>query len=70
MGFEIREEATQLTHEQLKTGPGGIYSYRGYDVKAEYPEVYPGKIHPLQRIIEEIRSIFIKLGFQNQREPS
>lgn len=63
MGFEIREEATQLTHEQLKTGSWRNLRYRGYDVKAEYPEVYPGKIHPLQRIIEEIRSIFIQLGF-------
>lgn len=67
IGFEIREEATQLTHENLKTGSWKSLQYRGYDVNAEYPEVYPGKIHPLQRIIEEVRSIFIKLGFTESK---
>jgi len=67
IGFEIKEEATQLTHEQLKTGSWKSLQYRGYDVNAEYPEVYPGKIHPLQRIIEEVRNIFIKLGFQESK---
>ncbi len=67
IGFEIKEEATQLTHEQLKTDSWKSLQYRGYDVNAEYPEVYPGKIHPLQRIIEEVRIIFIKLGFQESK---
>ena len=67
IGFEIREEATQLTHENLKTGSWKSLQYREYDVNAEYPEVYPGKIHPLQRIIEEVRSIFIKLGFTESK---
>ena len=67
IGFEIKEEATQLTHEHLKTGSWKSLEYRGYDVNAEYPEVYPGKIHPLQRIIEEVRSIFIKLGFTESK---
>ncbi len=67
IGFEIKEEATQLTHEHLKTGSWKSLEYRGYDVKAEYPEVYPGKIHPLQRIIEEVRNIFIKLGFTESK---
>ena len=67
IGFEIKKEATQLTHEQLKTGSWKSLQYRSYDVNAEYPEMYPGKIHPLQRIIEEIRNIFIKLGFKESK---
>ena len=67
IGFEIKKEATQLTHKQLKTGSWKSLQYRGYDVNAEYPEVYPGKIHPLQRIIEEVRNIFIKLGFKESK---
>jgi phenylalanyl-tRNA synthetase alpha chain len=62
-GIEIREEATQLTHQHLKTGSWKNLHYRGYDIKAEHPETFPGKIHPLQRIIEEIRRIFLNLGF-------
>lgn len=63
IGIEIREEATQLTHEQLKTGAWKSLHYRGYDINAEHPETFPGKMHPLQRIIEEIRAIFLNMGF-------
>ena len=31
--------------------------------------VYPGKMHPLRRIINEIRSIFLALGFTESRGP-
>ena len=63
MGIVIRDQTTQLTHNDLKTGKWRELEFRPYDVQAEYPDIYPGKIHPLQRTIEEIRSIFIKLGF-------
>lgn len=67
MGIELREEATQLTHEQLKTGSWKELKFRGYDVHAEYPETFPGKMHPLQRTIEDIRQIFLKMGFAESR---
>lgn len=68
-GLEIREEATQLTHEDLKTGRWKKLYYRGYDIHAEYPIIFPGKMHPLKRIIEEIRDIFLKMGFTEARGP-
>lgn len=66
-GFKIQDEATQLTHEQLKTGEWKNLHYRGYDINASAPKNYPGKIHPLQQTIEEIRSIFIDMGFTEDR---
>ncbi len=63
IGIEIKEQATQLTHEQLKTGSWKNLEYRSYDVHAEHPETFPGKMHPLQRTIEDIRQIFLKMGF-------
>lgn len=66
-GFEIREEATQLTHEQLKTDSWKNLHYRGYDIQAEHPLIFPGKMHPLQRTIQEIRRIFLNLGFTESR---
>lgn len=63
-GFTIREEATQLTHQQLKDEEWKNLSYRPYDIEADAPEIFIGKEHPLRRIIEEIRSIFINLGFR------
>lgn len=66
-GITIKDEVTQLTHEQLKTGSWSNLYYRPYNIYAEYPDVYPGKKHPLQRIIEEIRSVFLKLGFKESK---
>ncbi|RAP53266.1 MAG: phenylalanine--tRNA ligase subunit alpha [Methanosphaera sp. rholeuAM270] len=66
-GIIIQEEATQLTHEQLKTGSWKNLHYRGYDINASAPNTYPGKIHPLQQTIEEIRSIFIDMGFDEAK---
>ena len=54
-GFTIEEEATQLTHEQLKEGSWKDLKYRPYDINAEYPLFFPGKEHPLRRIIQEGR---------------
>ncbi len=62
-GFTIQDEATQVTHEQLKEGTWKNLHYRGYDINASAPKKFPGKIHPLQQTIEEIRDIFIDLGF-------
>ena len=36
-GFTIEEEATQLTHQQLKEGSWKDLKYRPYDINAEYP---------------------------------
>lgn len=66
-GFSIQNEATQLTHEQLKTGSWKNLHYRGYDINASAPKNFPGKIHPLQQTIEEIRSIFIDMGFDEAK---
>ncbi|WP_297983447.1 phenylalanine--tRNA ligase subunit alpha [uncultured Methanobrevibacter sp.] len=62
-GFTLEEEATQLTHEQLKDDSWKDLRYRPYDINAEYPIFFAGKEHPLRRIIQEIREIFLNLGF-------
>jgi len=68
-GINIKDETTQLTHHQLKTGSWRSLKFRGYDITAEHPETFPGKMHPLQRTIEEIRNIFLKMGFTESRGP-
>lgn len=62
-GFIIEKQATQLTHKQLKEGSWKNLQYRPYDIDAEAPEIFPGKEHPLRKIIDEIREIFLNLGF-------
>ena len=62
-GFEIKEQATQLTHQQLKDGEWKSLQYRPYDINAEAPVLFAGKKHPLRVIIDEIREIFLNMGF-------
>ena len=68
-GLNIQEEATQLTHQHLKESAWKDLKYRAYDINAEYPEIFPGKVHPLRMIIEEIREIFLNLGFNESNGP-
>ena len=62
-GFTIQKQATQLTHKQLKEGQWKNLQYRPYDINAEAPVVFAGKKHPLRVIIDEIREIFLNMGF-------
>ena len=62
-GFTIQEQATQLTHQQLKDGEWKSLQYRPYDITAEAPVAFAGKKHPLRVIIDEIREIFLNMGF-------
>ena len=62
-GFTIQEQATQLTHQQLKDGEWKNLQYRPYDINAEAPVIFAGKKHPLRIIIDEIREIFLNMGF-------
>ena len=66
-GFTIKEQATQLTHEHLKEGEWKSLEYRPYDINAEAPVIFAGKKHPLRVIIDEIREIFLNMGFSEDK---
>ena len=66
-GIDLTYTVSQLTHEQLKTGSWKSLKFRSYDINAEHPETFPGKIHPLTRIIEEIRDVFLNMGFTESK---
>ena len=63
MGLEVRDEVAQLTPELIQTGKWKDVQLRRYDVRTFAPAVYPGKKHPLTRIADEIRAIFVDMGF-------
>ena len=62
-GITIEEEISQLTPEMIKSGEWKNKKFRKYDVRAFAPSVYPGKLHPLNQLIEKIRRIFAEMGF-------
>ncbi|MEM4297977.1 MAG: phenylalanine--tRNA ligase subunit alpha [Nitrososphaerota archaeon] len=65
---EIRE-VDQLTPELILSGRWRRVKLRGLDVRAPAPTLYPGKKHPVQRFIDEVREIFVSLGFEEVEGP-
>jgi len=68
-GLEVAEEVSQLTPELIITKKWRETKLRRFDVTASGPTVYPGKVHPLQQIIQRAREIFLEMGFTEIRGP-
>jgi phenylalanyl-tRNA synthetase alpha chain len=52
-----------LTPEIITTGKWKNMNFSSIDVVASTPTLYPGRQHPLTDIIEEVKEIFVSLGF-------
>ncbi len=63
LGIELKEEVAQLTPELVQTGKWRDVSIRKYDVNTFAPSVFAAKKHPLTRVADEVRRIFIQMGF-------
>ena len=62
-GLDLREETGTLTREQILSGSWKTANLRKFDVTKLPKKAYPGKIHPYQRIIMEMREILLEMGF-------
>jgi phenylalanyl-tRNA synthetase alpha chain len=60
-----REEKLErkLTSELITSGKWKYARFSALDVEAPAPAIYPGRRHPLVDIIEEVKEIFVGLGF-------
>jgi phenylalanyl-tRNA synthetase alpha chain len=63
-GIDMREENGTLTRDQILSGAWKTLNLRRYDVTKLPKKAYPGKIHPYQRIISEMREILLEMGFE------
>lgn len=68
-GIEPAAEVNQLTPELLASGRWRDVILRRYDVTLPAAPRYPGKPHPLQRVIAEIRRAFFEMGFEEVASP-
>jgi len=59
----------RLTTELITSGKWKETNFGALDVEAPAPVIYPGRRHPLTEIIEEIKEIFIGLGFSEIEGP-
>jgi phenylalanyl-tRNA synthetase alpha chain len=64
-----RLESRLLTTELITSGKWRETNFSALDVQAPAPIIYPGRRHPLIEIIEEIKEIFIGLGFSEIEGP-
>jgi phenylalanyl-tRNA synthetase alpha chain len=62
-GLDLRGESGPLTRDQIISGEWKNANLRKYDVSKLPKKAYPGKIHPYQRIIGEMREILLEMGF-------
>lgn len=77
-GMDIRlvHEMPSLTSDMIKNGRweenngvlcldyrGNNYVARSYDVTLAADKIYPGKKHPYQRLIDNMREIMLEMGF-------
>lgn len=67
---EVVEEVNRLTQEMLVEGSWRDVEFRKYDVSAEAEERFPGKLHPYRRLLEEMRRIFVSMGFEEIKSPT
>jgi phenylalanyl-tRNA synthetase alpha chain len=63
-GIDLRDEVGVLTRDQILSGAWKALNLRRYDVTKLPKKAYPGKIHPYQRIIAEMREILLDMGFE------
>jgi phenylalanyl-tRNA synthetase alpha chain len=66
-GITVQKEVSQLTPELIRTGNWRNVKLRRFDVTAPGPVSYPGKIHPVQQVIQQVKEIFLEMGFTEIR---
>jgi phenylalanyl-tRNA synthetase alpha chain len=62
-------ERNTLTAEDLESGAWREIKLRPYDVTLAARDIYPAKIHPLRKIIEQTRRAFLEMGFTEAASP-
>jgi len=62
-GITIEEDVAQLTSDLIRTGSWKDKHLRAYNIDAPVQPVYGAKTHPYQRLIDEMRQIFLEMGF-------
>lgn len=62
-GLSLTEETGTLSSDQISSGAWKDLTLRRYDISKKPRPVWPGKVHPYQRLINEMRRILLDMGF-------
>jgi phenylalanyl-tRNA synthetase alpha chain len=67
--IEELKQVSKITSEMLSSGSWENFDLKPFDVSKSGPLLKAGKIHPLINLINEIREIFLSMGFTEIRGP-
>ncbi|AKB26569.1 Phenylalanyl-tRNA synthetase alpha chain [Methanosarcina sp. MTP4] len=62
-GLVLEEEIAQITSDLLKSGAWKGKKFRPYRLDIKPKPLYGAKVHPYRRLIEQMRQIFLEMGF-------
>ena len=62
-GLDFTEEVGTLTRDLIGSGQWRDVSLRRYNVETLPRRSYAGKIHPYQRLLDEMRTLLLEMGF-------
>lgn len=60
---ELKKEITDITDRLIQSGEWKGAEYRKYDVNTFAPALYPAKRSPITRLIDQVRQMFLDMGF-------
>jgi phenylalanyl-tRNA synthetase alpha chain len=63
-GITVVDEVTQLTSDLIRSGEWKKANFKLFDVTASVEPISIAKYHPIIELIEEVREIFLELGFE------
>ena len=66
---EISDLFDRLTPEMLREGSWRQKKFRSYDIKINVPKIYASKKQPYRRFLDEVRTKFMALGFEEMSGP-
>jgi phenylalanyl-tRNA synthetase alpha chain len=67
--IEELQQISKITSEMLSSGTWMNYNLKPFDITKPGPLLKAGKLHPMINLINQIREIFISLGFTEIRGP-
>jgi|TARA_B100002003_G_scaffold250856_1_gene291841 phenylalanyl-tRNA synthetase alpha chain len=68
--LEISDIFDRLTPEMLRDGSWRQKKFRNYDIKINVPKIFAAKKQPYRRFLDEIRTKFLSLGFEERKGPT
>jgi phenylalanyl-tRNA synthetase alpha chain len=67
--IKVLKQVSKITSEMLSSGEWSRINLKPFDITIPGPFLKAGKIHPLINLINQIREIFISMGFTEIRGP-